>query len=194
MEDRRRVPTGLGVVEPGKAASIGVCWEPQASAASYMVELARDESFSTVEVSETTTSTSWSKTLPEGRYFVRARTIDEDKLVSRTSPLRKLGVVSFTLPPGASSNLAIRTVVLPQGRAFELRDSTGLETALDRGIFVTIRGPIVMDAEPSHQLRLRLVGDPSSESRIELVRRAVRADIEIGPSGHDGRSTPSTSP
>ena len=38
-----------------------------------------------------------------------------------------------------------------------------------------------MDAEPSHQLRLRLVGDPSSESRIELVRRAVRADIEIGP-------------
>ena len=171
----------LGVVEPGNSGSVGVCWEPRAGAASYVVELARDETFATIELRETTSSTTWSKTLPEGRYFVRTRSIDEDTLASRTSPVRKLGVVSFTLPPGATSNLATRTVVLPQGRAFELRDMTGLETALDRGIFVTVRGPIVMDAEPSHQLRFRLVGDPSSESRLDLVRRALRADIEIGP-------------
>jgi hypothetical protein len=171
----------LGVVEPGSAASIGVCWEPRAGGGSYVVELARDESFSTVELSETTATTTWSKNLPEGRYFVRARTVDADSLASRTSPVRKLGVVSFALPPGASANLGARTVVLPQGRAFELRDAAGLETALDRGIFVSVRGPIVMDAEPSHQLRFRLAGDPSSENILELQRRALRADIEIGP-------------
>jgi len=171
----------LGVAELGNAANVGVCWQPRADAGSYVVELARDESFSTVELSETTTSTTWSKSLPEGRYFVRARTIDGDTLASRTSPVRRLGVVSFGLPPGASANLGSRTVVLPQGRAFELRDSTGLETALDRGIFVSVRGPIVMDAEPTHRLRLRLAGDPSSENTLELQRRALRADIEIGP-------------
>jgi hypothetical protein len=171
----------LGVVEPGNAANVGVCWEPRPRAASYVIELARDEAFSTIELRETTSSSTWSKSLPEGRYFVRTRTIDDDMLASRTSPVRKLGVVSFTLPPGASANLAHHTVVLPQGRAFELRDASGLETALDRGIFVTIRGPIVMDGEPSHQLRFRLVGDPASEGRLELVRRALRADIEIGP-------------
>jgi hypothetical protein len=48
-------------------------------------------------------------------------------------------------------------------------------------VFVTIRGPVVMDAEPSHLFRFRLVGDPSSESSVELQRRALRADIEIGP-------------
>jgi hypothetical protein len=171
----------LGVVEPGKASNVGVCWEPRANAGSYLVELARDEDFANVELSETTTGTTWSKSLPEGRYFVRARTVDTDTLVSRTSTVRKVGVVSFVLPPGASANLGTRTVVLPQGRAFELRDRTGLETALDGGIFVSVRGPIVMDAGPSHRLRFRLAGDPSSESSVELQRRALRADIEIGP-------------
>jgi hypothetical protein len=171
----------LGVVEPGNSSHVGVCWAPPDGAASYVVELARDESFSSIELVETTTATSWSKSLPEGRYFVRTRAVDRDTLVSRTSPVRKLGVVSFVLPPGASANLGARTVVLPQGRAFALRDSTGLETALDRGIFVTVRSPIVMDAEPSHQLRFRLVGDPSSEGSLELQRRALRADIAIGP-------------
>jgi hypothetical protein len=171
----------LGVVEPGNASNVGVCWEPRADATAYVVEFARDESFAAIEQSETTTSTTWSKSLPEGRYFVRTRTIDADTLTSRTSTVRKLGVVSFDLPPGASANLGARTVVLPQGRAFALRDSTGLETALDRGIFVTIRGPIVMDAEASHHLRFRLAGDPSSESTLELQRRALRADIQIGP-------------
>jgi hypothetical protein len=171
----------LGVVEPGNASNVGVCWTPRAEAASYVVELARDESFANIELSETTTASSWSKTLPEGRYFVRTRTVDQDTLVSRTSPVRKLGVVSFVLPPGASANLGARTVVLPQGRAFALRDTTGLETALDGGIFVTVRGPIVMDGEASHRLRFRIIGDPSSESAIDLQRRALRADIEIGP-------------
>lgn len=171
----------LGVVEPGNSANVGVCWAPRDGAASYVVEMARDESFSTVELRETTTGSSWTKSLPEGRYFVRTRAVDQDTLVSRTSSVRKLGVVSFVLPPGASANLGARTVVLPQGRAFALRDTTGLETALDRGIFVTIRGPIVMDAEPSHQLRFRLLGDPASESTLQLQRRALRADIEITP-------------
>jgi hypothetical protein len=171
----------LGVVEPGNAAHVGVCWEPRADGASYIVELARDEGFATIEPSETTTESSWSKNLPEGRYFVRTRMVDKDTLASRASSVRRLGVVSFVLPPGASANLGARTVVLPQGRAFALRDASGLETALDRGIFVSVRGPIVMDAEPSHQLRFRLLGDPSSESMIELQRRALRADIEIGP-------------
>ena len=171
----------LGVVEPGNSASIGVCWEPRQEAAAYVVELARDESFASVEVSETTTSTTWSKSLPEGRYFVRTRMLDTDSLASRTSPVRKLGVVSLALPPGASANLGTRTVVVPQGRTFELRDMTGLETALDRGIFVTLRRPIVMDAEPRHEFRFRLAGDPSSENMLVLERRALRADIEIGP-------------
>jgi hypothetical protein len=171
----------LGVVEPGNSGNVGVCWEPRPGALSYVLELARDEAFTTVEVRETTTATTWSKSMPEGRYFVRMRAVDKDTLASRTSATRKLGVVSFTLPPGASANLATGTVVLPQGRAFELRDTSGLETAFDRGIFVSVRGPIVMDAEPSHQLRFRLAGDPSSESRLELVRRALRADIQIGP-------------
>ena len=61
----------LGLVEPGNSANVGVCWEPRAEAASYAVELARDESFSTVELSETITGATWSKSLPEGRYFVR---------------------------------------------------------------------------------------------------------------------------
>jgi hypothetical protein len=171
----------LGVVEPGNAANVCVCWQPRADAASYMVEVARDESFSTVEVSDATSGTTWSKSLPEGRYFVRTRAVDADTLVSRTSSVRRVGVVSFALPPGASANLGARTIVLPQGRAFELRDATGLETALDGGIFITVRRPIVMDGEPSHQLRFRLEGDPSSESMIVLQRRALRADIEIGP-------------
>jgi hypothetical protein len=171
----------LGVVEPGNSSNVGVCWTPRAEAASYVVELSRDESFANVELSETTTASSWSKSLPEGRYFVRTRTVDQDTLVSRTSPVRKLGVVSFVLPPGASANLGARTVVVPQGRAFALRDMTGLETALDGGIFVTVRGPIVMDGEASHRLRFRIIGDPSSESAIDLQRRALRADIEIGP-------------
>jgi hypothetical protein len=171
----------LGVVEPGHASTIGVCWQPRAGAASYTIELAKDEEFAHVEVAESTTSTSFSKALPEGRYFVRARAIDEDSMTSRVSAVRKLGVVSFALPPGATSNLGARTVVLPEGRAFQLRDMSGLETAVDRGIFVSVRGPVVMDAEPSHTFRFRLAGDPSSESSIELQRRALRADIEIGP-------------
>ena len=170
----------LGVVEPGNSSSVGVCWAPRGDA-SYVVELARDESFSNVELSETTTGSSWSKNLPEGRYFARTRAIDQDSLVSRPSAARKLGVVSFVLPPGASANLGARTVVVPQGRAFALRDTSGLETALDGGIFVSVRGPIVMDGETSHRLRFRLIGDPSSESAIDLQRRALRADIEIGP-------------
>jgi hypothetical protein len=171
----------LGVVLPGNTGNVGVCWEPSAHATSYVVELSRDEAFSTIESSETTSSTTWAKSLPEGRYFLRTRARDADALTSRMSSVRKLGVVSFDLPPGASANLGARTVVLPQGRAFRLRDTTGLETALDRGIFVTVRGPIVMDAEPSHRLRFRLVGDPSSESMLDLQRRELRADIEIGP-------------
>lgn len=171
----------LGVVEPGNSSNVGVCWEPRTGAATYTVELSKDESFSNIESSETTTATSFAKALPEGRYFVRTRSVDADTMTSRVSEARKLGVVSFTLPPGAVANLGARTVVLPEGRAFTLRDMTGLETALDRGIFVSVRGPVVMDAEPSHVLRFRLAGDPTSESSIELQRRALRADIDITP-------------
>jgi hypothetical protein len=171
----------LGVALVGNAGNVAVCWEPSANATSYVVEMSRDEAFSTIESSETTSSTTWSKSLPEGRYFLRTRAVDADTLVSRTSSVRKLGVVSFDLPPGASANLGARTVVLPPGRGFQLRDTTGLETALDRGIFVTLRGPLVMDTERSHQLRFRLVGDPSSETMLDLQRRELRADIEIGP-------------
>jgi hypothetical protein len=171
----------LGVVEPGNASNVGVCWEPRSGAASYTVELAKDEAFTNIESSETTTGTSWSKALTEGRYFVRTRAVDADTMTSRVSPVRKVGVVSFTLPPGATANLGARTVVLPEGRAFSLRDMSGLETALDRGIFVSVRSPIVMDAEPSHVFRFRIAGDPSSESTLELSRRALRADIEITP-------------
>jgi hypothetical protein len=171
----------LGIAPPGTSALVGVCWEPRANAASYVIELARDESFANIESRETTASTTWSKSLPEGRYFLRARTVDADSLASRASSPRKLGVVSWVLPPGASANLGARTVVMPQGRTFALRDMAGLETALDGGIFITIRGPIVMGAQPSHRLRIRLAGDPASENMIDLQRRALRADIEIGP-------------
>jgi hypothetical protein len=102
-------------------------------------------------------------------------------MTSRASAVRKLGVVSFTLPAGSSADLGARTVVLPEGRAFQFRDMSGLETAVDRGIFVAVRSPVVKDAEPAHTFRFRLAGDPSSESAIELQRRALRADIEIGP-------------
>jgi hypothetical protein len=173
--------SALGIAPPGNASNIGVCWEPRANAASYLIEVARDEAFTNIEDSQITTSTTWTKTLPEGRYFARTRAIDSDTMVSRTSAPRKLGVVSFTLPPGASADLGARTVVLPQGRAFQLRDMSGIESAVDRGVFVTIRGPVVMDAESSHVFRFRLAGDPSSESSIELQRRALRADIDIGP-------------
>ena len=171
----------LGVVQPGTAANVGVCWEGRANGASYLVELSRDESFATVETAETISATSWSKALPEGRYFVRTRAIDQDTMSSRPSTTRKLGVVSFDLPPGASANLGARTVVLPPGRPFRLRDMSGLETAIDGGIFVTVRSPVVMDDEPSHLFRIRLLGDPASESSLHLQRRALRADIAIGP-------------
>jgi hypothetical protein len=172
---------GLALERDGAPAVLGSCWKPVGRAASYVVELSRDAGFAKVESVEPTASTSWSKQLPEGRYFLRARAIDEDGLVSAHSATRKLGTIAVKLPPGSAVDGSARTFTVPQGRSLEIPDPSGLETAMDSGGFLPAQQFIVMDGVPNHVVRFRFKDDPGSIGSAVLQRRALSAEVAFSP-------------
>jgi hypothetical protein len=171
---------GLALESGDAPAALGGCWKPIARASSYVVELSRDAAFSKVESTDRIAAPAWSKSLADGRYFVRVRAVDDDGLVGADSPTRKLGAIVAKAPPGSVVD-APRSFTLPQGRSLEIADPSGLETALDGGSFAPAQKFIVMDGAPSHVLHLRFKDDPGSAGSSVLQRRALAADVVFTP-------------
>ncbi len=135
------------VVAAGRdgVASVEIEWAQVANAARYRVQLARDERFLDLAVSELTTTTSLKlQHVPPGQYRLRVIAFDIDGLQGRASPPQRLDVVAigvgvneagvvtlragetpaFTGPEGYALTPPPQT--LPAGHhALEVRDGAG---------------------------------------------------------------------
>jgi hypothetical protein len=175
-------PAGLSVTEQEGRAVVGGCWERLGQAVGYKVELAQDAEFKRPIASELTQVASWSTILGVGRYFARVRGVDADGLWGQTSAPRQLAVVPCIMPPGSSTNMETRTLIVPQGREIGFGDTKDLELSLDRAGFSRAPKSIVMDEGPEHMLRFRLRDDPGSASTVYIAkRRALVADVLMTP-------------
>lgn len=119
--------------------------------------------------------------LGEGRYTARLMVSDEDGIWSHPSAPLPLRVVRLALPPGGI-HVEADTFVVPDDATFRMLGSDGVEVAVGRGGFLPARRELQLPDANLSVLRLRVAGEPATESRFFIERRELRARITLGPS------------
>jgi len=180
------LPPGASVgpiaVADAARARVGAAWAPVTGAARYEVTVARDPACAEIVGRiDLPAEARWfsSAPLPVGTYYAQVRAIDADGLVGDTATPRRLRVVAVELPRGAVIAPG-RRLVAPEGSHPRLSDPAGLEVAIDRGGFSRAGAELPSAGAPA-TVRLRMHGDPSSETRFALESRALHADVRMSP-------------
>jgi hypothetical protein len=133
-------------------------WEPVPNAASYRVEVAREEDFGSLlvreEVPADVTSFRGEK-LPPGRYFLRVRAIDKEDFLgiaaTRSSTLIILSIKQGSFRDGK--------LLLRRNPSLELKAPPGVEIASDDGPFGPVPPTLSLPERLPERLRLRAAPD-----------------------------------
>jgi hypothetical protein len=172
----RLLLSGEGVDEP-------LAWAPVAKAASYRVELARDERFNDRLLGETVDASAQplqavARALAPGVYFARVRAVDAVGLLGRASEVHQVEVLRVKTDRGSLG---------PQGLqgtyplVFTVEGAEALEARLD-GVPTGL--PVRVEAVGPHTLELRPRGMP--EARAETLSLTVappHVDVTLEPQG-----------
>jgi hypothetical protein len=170
----------IALARPGEDASPSAAWQKVSGASRYRVEIAKDAQFQKPLVTSTVDAHLFrARELGVGTYWMRVTSIDADGLESAASAARRLGVVRMDLPRG--STVTGTRIALPGGSAARLADPSGLEMALGGSGFLRASATPLTAAESPRPLRLRVQGDPLSETRFSIEPRGLRADVHIAP-------------
>ncbi|QRK04604.1 FecR domain-containing protein [Archangium violaceum] len=158
-----------------------LAWAPVKEAASYRVELARDERFNDRVHGETVPAgqeslKSVARALAPGRYFARVRAVDASGLVGRVSAVRQVEVLRVKSERG---------VVGPQG----LRGAMRLDVSVDGAESLDFRldgapttHPVRVEAVGTHTLELLPRGVPDAlPEKLTLTVVPPRVDVDLEP-------------
>ncbi len=159
-------------------------WEPVPGAASYRIEVAREEDFGAPlvreEVPADVTSFRGEK-LPPGRYFLRVRAIDKEDFLGVAST-RSVTLVTLRVTRGRFQE---GKLILRRKPGVEIQAPAGVEIAADDGPFGPI--PEVLSLPDALPRRLRLRGAPDQPPLdIPVEIDALRATATTTPEG-DGK-------
>ena len=157
-----------------------LAWAPVKNAASYRVELARDERFNDRVHGETVRATpeslkSVARALAAGRYYARVRAVDAAGLVGKVSTVRQMEVLRVKTERG---------VVGPQGLQgasrldFVVEGAESLDFRLD-GVPTT--HPVKVETLGTHTLELLPRGVPDARPEtltLTVVPPRVEVDLE----------------
>jgi hypothetical protein len=169
----------IAIAPTGAGAAVGASWQPVAGASSYKVEIAKDAAFGDVVQTATVDASAFRTVLPAGAYFARVRAFDSSGLESAPSAARRMRVVPLSLPAGGLVQGS--RMVAPTGSAVRFADVEGLEMAFGKGGFSRAGSmPLVANDDP-RAIRLRVQGDPLSETAFSVEARALRADVRMAP-------------
>lgn len=160
------------------ASEVPIAWEASDGAASYLLEIARDEAFEEVILRRETTARSARVPLPEGRWFARLFAQGAPRIAGAAGPARALRVSRVSLPPGTLSGE--RGFLLPFARQIAVADPAGLELALNKSGFLRAPSAFGLVKEAATLARLRVAGAPEY-LEIPLDLSPLRADIAISP-------------
>ncbi|WNG45680.1 LysM peptidoglycan-binding domain-containing protein [Archangium minus] len=180
-------PAWAGLVRPvrmlldDKGVDEELTWAPVKEAASYRVELARDERFNDRVHGETVPAgqeslKSVARALAPGRYFARVRAVDASGLVGRASPVRQVEVLRVKTERGVAGPQGLRG-------AFRLDLSVEGAESLDfRLDGAPTTHPVRVEAVGSHTLEVLPRGVP--DARPETLTLTVvppRVDVDLEP-------------
>jgi hypothetical protein len=168
---------GLTYAE-GATGEVALAWSEAAGAATYLLELARDEAFQEVIVRRESTARTARVPLPEGRYFARLFAQGAPRIAGAAGPARALRVLRLALPPG--SLRAERGFLLPFARQIAVADPAGLDLALNKSGFLVAPPAFGLVKEAATLARLRVRGAPEF-LEIPLDASPLRANIAISP-------------
>ncbi|MDW8249746.1 MAG: hypothetical protein RMJ98_10655 [Myxococcales bacterium] len=169
---------GLILEEEGHLQAV---WEPVINAASYRVEVAREEDFRAPlvreEVPAEVTSFRGEK-LPAGRYFLRVRAIDKEDFLG-VAATRAITLVTLRVTQG---RLQEGKLVLRRKPQIEIQAPTGVEIAADDGPFGPVPSSLVLPSALPRKLRLRGAPDQPSVD-IPVEAEPIRAFVDTIPEG-----------
>lgn len=162
-----REPTS-GALSLEEQGLLQATWEPVPNAASYRVEVARDEDFSSLLVREEVpadVTTFRGEQLPPGRYYLRVRAIDkEDFLGIAATRATTLVIIRVQNGKFKEGHLLLR-----RAPSVEIQTPTGVEIAADEGAFGPVPPTLSLPSTLPHRLRLRAAPDqPPLEIPVEL--------------------------
>ncbi len=169
------------VTDKEASAALTLRLTPLDGAASYEVEVARDEAFSTpvwrAKLPGTTTTITTPPLLP-GRYFARLRARGVEGLPGGRSVTRALRVALATLPPGGAARGD--GFELPADHALRWDDPADLEVAVGRSGFIRASAELgLVHHEPTSAL-VRITGERGFVPLL-LLPSPVHAEITLGP-------------
>jgi hypothetical protein len=149
-------------------------------ASAYVLEVARTEAFDDLCARSEARAPGLveSSPLPEGRYYARARAVDDDGFLGVASAPRRVRVARLELPPGAA--LGEEGLTLPLGAPVGLVDASDLEIRRELGRFEKAPPRLVLDDEAPRRVSLRLRGELDAVSLV-LAPLDVSAEVDLGP-------------
>ncbi|WNG59628.1 LysM peptidoglycan-binding domain-containing protein [Archangium gephyra] len=158
-----------------------LAWAPVKEAASYRVELARDERFNDRVHGETVRAgqeslRSVARALLPGRYFARVRAVDAAGLVGRASAVRQVEVMRVKTERGTVGPQGIRGA---QRLDFTVEGAESLDFRLD-GAPTT--HPVRVESVGTHTLELLPRGVPDARpEKLTLTVVPPRVDVDVEP-------------
>jgi hypothetical protein len=183
----------FAVVRGPEKQRMSVAWNPVDGAASYRVEVASDSSMAHVmaqSVVEAPALSLMTEPLGSGRYYARVQALTADGIMGLPSAPRSMRIVQATLPSSAMlANDGV--VVLPPAGAIALDDPRDVEVGYQNAVEVPYE-PVWVPAPETLRLadgvlrvvRLRdAITHVEAPRRLTLVRRDLRAIVELTPKG-----------
>jgi FecR-like protein/LysM domain-containing protein len=158
-----------------------LAWAPVKEAASYRVELARDERFNdrvhgeTVQAGQESLK-SVARALVAGKYFARVRAVDAAGLVGKASAVRQVEVMRVKTERGTVGPQGIRGA---QRLDFTVEGAESLDFRLD-GAPTT--HPVRVESVGTHTLELLPRGVPDARpEKLTLTVVPPRVDVDVEP-------------
>ncbi|MFL5355351.1 FecR domain-containing protein [Archangium sp.] len=164
-----------------KGVDEALAWAPVKEAASYRVELARDERFNDRVHGETVAAgqeplESVARALAPGRYFARVRAVDATGLVGKASAVRQVEVLRVKTDRGSVGPRGIRGTL---GVDLALEGAESLDFRLD-GAPTT--HPVHVETVGSHTVELLPRGVPDARpEKLTITVLAPRVDVDLQP-------------
>lgn len=181
----------FAIVRTSERARLPMAWSAVDGAAAYRLEVASDpDMMHLVARSDVEGLVSMTGALQGGHYFARVRGITSDGVVGNASTPKSLRVAEITTPPTGfiASDGAI---VVPPASAVLVPDPRDVEVAYQRApkmSYEPVWGPapneIRVGSEPLRIVRFRdAITHAEADMRLTLVRRDLRAVVEMTPKG-----------
>jgi hypothetical protein len=175
-------PGTSGALALDEGGLLRASWEPVPGAASYRVEVAREEDFGAPLVREEVPSDVTSfrgEKLPPGRYFLRVRAIDKEDFLG-VAATRVITLVTLRVARGRFQE---GKLILRRKPGVEILAPPGVEIAADDGPFGPI--PEALSLPDSLPRRLRLRGAPDQPPLdIPVEADPIRATVTTVPEGN----------